>query len=146
MDTDAYVVDPAFHHEFAQKLHGKVALAGTQELRATSEVASFWEIARAAGYAYVPGDFVPHIQGGISGFSKGALLKLRAMGFLEGPHAGYGEDGYISYACLLLGVDFSPTQHTGSWWRHYRPAFEHLRTLKAIHPMTRSEWTAFTNA
>ncbi len=140
MDTDAYVVDPDFHLEFARQLHGRSAIAGTIETRATRDVMSFWEIARAAGYSYPVGDHVGHIQGGISGFSKRALQRLREMGFLEGPHAGYGEDGYISYACMLLGIELRETQQTMSWWRHYRPPVDQLRSLKAIHPMTRREW------
>lgn len=141
MDTDAYVVDPAFQVEFAQKLYGKFAIAGTIETRPTRDVMRFWEIARAAGYTYPVGEYIGHVQGGISGYSKTALLGLRRMGFLEGPHAGYGEDGYLSYCGMLLGMDLVETVSSGSWWRHYRPPLEGLRRLKAVHPMTRSEWT-----
>lgn len=141
MDTDAYVVDPDFHREFAQKLYGRVAIAGTMETRASRDVMRFWEIAEQAGFTYPVGEYIAHVQGGISGYSKALLLALRRMGFLEGPHAGYGEDGYLSYCGMLLGADFLETVATGSWWRHYRPPLQTLRPLKAVHPMTRSEWT-----
>lgn len=146
MDTDAYVVDPDFHREFARLLYGRAAMAGSLETRATGDVMGFWKIAEKAGYQYSVGEYVAHVQGGISGFSKAALLALRKMGFLEGQHQGYAEDGYLSYCGMLLGVEFLQTASTSSWWRHYRPPIDRLRGLKAVHPMTHSEWTALPSS
>lgn len=146
MDTDAYVVDSSWDEEMARLLRGRTAIAGTPEHRPSRDVMSFWNLARAAGYpvAAVP-DYVMHMQGGIYGLSRGALRALREMGFLAGEHVFFAEDCYMSYSCQLLGVEFLTTRTVGSWFRPYRPPLEVIRSLKAIHPLARSEWHAFAN-
>ena len=81
-----------------------------------------------------------HVQGGIYGLGREAVRDLSEMGFLEGRHVFFGEDCYISYCCWLLGITYVKTRTTGSWWHPYRPGLEKLGNLRAIHPLTRSEW------
>jgi GT2 family glycosyltransferase len=144
MDTDAYVINADFYKEFEGLLFNQIAIAGTPEYRPSNDVVGFWNIAMQKGYQYKQENFCMHMQGGIYGISKKALLKLREMGFLHGQHFGFAEDCYISYSCRLLGIDFYTTKATGSWFRAYRPELETIQYLKAIHPLTKEEWTGFS--
>jgi hypothetical protein len=140
MDTDALVLDGSWSDEMVRRLRGRAAAVGTPEARATRDVLAFWELARARGHGFDLGPVSVHLQGGIVGFGREALLRLRAMGFLEGRHAGVADDGYLSYACALAGIPLETAETTGSWYGPYRPPAERLRGLKAVHPMQRSEW------
>ncbi len=143
-DTDAYIIDPAFHHEFAHLLSGPApAIAGTLEYRPTRDVMDFWHIAASYGYQHHSAELVAHMQGGIYGLNKTALSMIKNMGFLEGRHSGFAEDGYISYCCLLLNIPFMPTLYSGSWWHPYRPALGDIGHLKAIHPLKKTEWEEY---
>jgi hypothetical protein len=84
-----------------------------------------------------------HIQGGIYGLNRKALTLLSRAGFMEGEHIFFGDDCYISYACRILGIDFVECRTIGSWFHPYRPPLEGLLNLKAIHPLSRSDWEAF---
>lgn len=143
MDTDAYVIDPRWHEEFADLLAGEAAIAGTREMRRTSDVMAFWSLAREAGYEVDLPKHVMHVQGGIYGLSQAALARVRDMDFLDGDHAFFGEDCYISYCCRLLDVEFRPTKTVGSWWHPYRPKLPVIREKRAIHPLRRREWQQF---
>lgn len=143
LDTDAYVVEQDFFLEFDRMLTGKLAIAGSAETRPTGDLQALWSLLGAHGYDAAPGPWTTHMQGGIYGFSKAALAKLEAMGFLEGVHDGFAEDPYLSACCTALGIPFREVDHAGSWWYHNRPPMERLRHLKAVHPMTRSEWQAW---
>lgn len=142
LDTDALIVAPDFYLEFDRLLTGKEAVAGTLEIRASNQVGNFWELAAANGHPYTPPSHVGHMQGGIYGFSKAALLRLREMGFFKGPHRYFGDDPYLSFCCLILGIPFVETHYSGSWWHPYLPKMERLRHLRAVHPMLRSRWEA----
>lgn len=143
MDTDAYIVEPDFYHEFAHLLTGKIAIAGTPEYRSIQDVMGFWSLAESYGYTYPTEDWIAHMQGGIYGLSKAALAMLKEMQFMEGRHAYFVEDGYISYCCLLQGIEYIEVNYSGSWWHPYRPSLDHLQHLKAIHPLSRSDWEAW---
>lgn len=143
IDTDAYIIDPGWSHEIGHLLSGRKAIAGTPEYRPVRDVTSFWALAKQAGFKFDLSEYVMHVQGGIYGFSRSALRSLREMGFLAGKHVFLAEDCYLSYACWLLGVEFLATTTIGSWYRPYRPKLEEISRLKAIHPLTRSEWTEF---
>jgi len=140
MDTDALVLDGSWSAEMAERLRGRAAALGTPEARATRDVLAFWDLARGRGHAFDLGPVSVHLQGGIVGFSRDALLRLRAMGFLEGRHAGVADDGYLSYACQLLGIPLETAATVGSWYGPYRPPLDRLRGQKAVHPMRRREW------
>ena len=126
--------------EFGSLLHNKCAIAGTPEYRPTHDVISFWELAKEYGYNHEYKDMSMHMQGGIYALSKKALKKLREMGFMKGKHYGFAEDGYMSYTCQILGIDSVYTIGIGSWWRSYRPNLHDIKHLKAIHPLSKSEW------
>ena len=143
MDTDAYILEPDFYQEFAHILTGKTAIAGTPEYRPIQDVMGFWSLAESYGYTYPLGDWIPHMQGGIYGLSKAALRMLKEMEFMEGRHAYFVEDGYISYCCLLIGIEYVEVNYSGSWWHPYRPPLDHLCHLKAIHPLSKSAWEAW---
>ena len=143
MDTDAYPIDPTWYHEMARILYGSRKIAGTPEHRPTKDVMSFWELAGKAGYSFELKKHIMHVQGGIYGISRRALIDLREMGFLDGRHVFFGEDCYMSYCCRLLEVEFQKTSTIGSWWRPYRPKLDRISYKKAIHPLSRSEWEEF---
>jgi hypothetical protein len=140
MDTDAFVIDGSWSAEMAARLAGRAVALGTPEARATRDVLAFWDLARAHGHAFDLGPVSVHLQGGIVGFGREALLRLRAVGFPEGRHAGVADDGCLSYACALAGIPLETAETTGSWYGPYRPPPERLRGLKAVHPMRRAEW------
>jgi SAM-dependent methyltransferase len=140
MDTDAYIIEEDFFMEMDNLLYNRRAAAGTFEYRSINDVKSFWSLKGVEKYSFKPSAYVPHLQGGIYGLSKKALREIETIGFLEGVHDGFAEDGYISYTCLLLGIPLIPVTTTGSWWRHYLPELKTLQGLKAIHPMTRKKW------
>ncbi len=144
MDTDAYIVEAGWHEEFAGLLAGCAAIAGTPEFRRTDDVIGFWKLAgRYFGKTFRLPEHVMHIQGGIYGLNRTALAMLSSAGFVEGEHIFFGDDCYISYACRILGIDFLECKTIGSWFHPYRPKLEDLLNLKAIHPLSRSEWERF---
>jgi hypothetical protein len=134
MDTDACLLGPAWHEEMARRLAGRAALLGTPELRPARDGMAFWELARRRGVPFDLEPSVAHLQGGIVGLGRGALLRLRAMGFLDGPHAGFAEDVYLSYCCRALGIPLERAETVGSWYAPYRPSSASLLGLKAVHP------------
>ena len=142
VDTDALLIDPCWFKEFGRLLVGRSAYAGTPEFRPIGDVNAFTYIAKEYGYAFDPGPKALHVQGGISGYSRKALHALEKMGFLEGRHP-YAEDCYLSYALQALGIPFLKTKTIGSWWHPYRPSLSELVHLKAIHPLSKTEWELF---
>jgi hypothetical protein len=144
MDTDAYIIEAGWYAEFSCLLAGHAAIAGTPEIRRTDDVMGFWNLAsRHVGKKFCLPDYVMHIQGGIYGLNRKALHKLSSFGFMEGEHIFFGDDCYISYACRILGIDFLECTTIGSWFHPYRPPLEGLPNLKAIHPLSRSDWERF---
>jgi ADP-heptose:LPS heptosyltransferase len=145
MDVDAYIIDPSWHQEFTSLLWDKTAIAGTPEMRPSRDVMSFWKNAdRHFKKSFKLPDHIMHIQGGIFGLSRKALSVLAKAGFMEGEHISFAEDCYLSYSCRILGVDFLECSTVGSWYHPYRPKLESLQHLKAIHPLTRSDWECFS--
>ena len=142
-DTDAYIIDPGFYLEMEDLLSNARAAAGTIEYRSVNDVGSFWELEGSKQYNHKPEALVPHLQGGIYGIGKKALTEIKAMGFLNGIHRGFSEDGYKSYLCLLKEIPLIPVHTTGSWYHPYRPDLQSISNLKAIHPLTKSEWEKF---
>ncbi len=143
MDTDAYIIDADFHKEIARLLSDGPAIVGTLEHRPTNDVMGFWNLAKSYGYTFELGDWIAHIQGGIYAMNKAALKRLRKMGFMHGTHSYFSEDCYMSYSCMLLGIEYISMNYSGSWWQSYRPPLDQLQYLKAIHPLMKSEWEAW---
>lgn len=143
MDTDAFIIEEDWYEDFAHKLTNKFTIAGTLELRPSCESTSFWKRAGEQGHPWRPRVFESHMQGGIYGMSSSALIAVGNMGFLLGPHTGYGEDRYMSFCGRLKGVEFLSTPSVGSWSRLNRPPLSVISHLKAIHPLIQSEWVEF---
>jgi GT2 family glycosyltransferase len=143
VDSDAWIVQPDFYLEFDRLLHGRRAIAGTVETRHTGHLQHFWDLGAHYGYTHEPGEWSSHIQGGIYGLSKAAISELAEMGFMEGVHAYFAEDAYMSLSCTLLGIPLWETDHTGSWWHPYLPEMARLRYLRAVHPMTKTQWESW---
>ena len=143
VDSDAWIVHHDFHLEFDRLLTGKNAIAGTVETRPTHDLQPFWDLGIRHGHTHDPGDWTSHIQGGIYGLSQAAIAALHQMGFMSGAHPYFAEDAYMSLSCTLLGIPFWETDHTASWWHPYRPPMARLRHLRAVHPMTKTEWEAW---
>jgi len=142
LDTDTLILASNWQEEIAGQLHGQIACAGTLEYHRPNQAAEFQKLAQRRGYSFELRESMRHLQGGLAAYSKGALLKLREMGFLEGPQP-FAEDFYLSYACEILRVPFLETKTVGSWWHPYRPPLDHLVGLRAIHPLRRTEWESF---
>lgn len=133
MEPATLILDPAWHHRMARLLCGRAAIAGTPEYRDVRDVASFW-----TGRAAELTETVLHFQGGILGMSREALRLLRDAGC---PRVPVGPDCCLSYMCHLLGIEFFPDPTTGSWFAPYRPPLREIAHLRAIHPLTRFEWS-----
>ncbi len=140
VDTDACLLRPDWWHEAAARLQGKNAMMGTFEVRRAHEVADFWNVARRNGYSVSTPQYPMHLQGGIYAITGGALRLIRKMGFMDGPHFGFTEDGYMSFCAQLLGIEMVPAATFGSRTRHKCPPMRCLTHLKAIHPLMRREW------
>lgn len=137
LDTDACPLRADWWHEAAARLTGREAMLGTYDLRPAHEVTDFWQVARRHGYSLAVPRFPMHLQGGTYALSRGALQRLKGMGFLAGPHNGFTEDGYMSYCAQLLGIELLAAATIGSWSSQKRPPWWALTHLRSVHPLMR---------